>query len=87
MTTTTTATAANTRVVADVWEKDVWEFEAKSASSGFCRLFLHFLGKIVSENRKGGTASLCSRTRVKRNAVFGARLRVFLCIFFIKEGI
>ena len=31
------------RAVADVWEKDVWEFQAKSGSSGSCRLFLHFL--------------------------------------------
>ena len=35
------------RVVADVWEKDVWDFQAKSGSSGSCRLFLHFLGKIA----------------------------------------
>ena len=35
------------RVVADVWEKDVWEFQAKSGSSGSCLLFLHFLGKIA----------------------------------------
>ena len=27
------------RVVADVWEKDVWEFQAKSGSSGSCGLF------------------------------------------------
>ena len=33
------------REVADVWEKDVWEFQAKSGSSGSCGLFLHFLGK------------------------------------------
>ena len=30
------------RVVADVWEKDVWDFQAKSGSSGSCRLFLSF---------------------------------------------
>ena len=35
------------RVAADVWEKDVWEFQAKSGSSGSCRLLLHFLGKIA----------------------------------------
>ena len=29
------------RVDADEWEKDVWDFQAKSGS----RLFLHFLGK------------------------------------------
>ena len=28
------------RVVADVWEKDVWEFQDKSGSSGSCRPFL-----------------------------------------------
>ena len=32
-------------------------------------------------NQRGGTASLRSRPCVERNAVFGARLRVFLCIF------
>ena len=37
------------RVVADVWEKDVWQFQAKSGSSGSCRLFLHFLGKIAGQ--------------------------------------
>ena len=30
------------RVVADVWEKDVWDFQAKSGSSRSCRLFLGF---------------------------------------------
>ena len=36
------------RVVADVWEKDVWEFQAKSGSSGSCRFFfLYFLAKIA----------------------------------------
>ena len=39
------------------------------------------------QNGKGGTASLRSRTCFKRNAVFRARLRVFLCIFYIKKGI
>ena len=28
-------------VVADVWEKDVWDFHAESGSSGPCRPFLH----------------------------------------------
>ena len=36
---------ASFRVVADIWEKDVWDFQAKSGSSGSCRLFLHFLEK------------------------------------------
>ena len=31
------------RVVADVWEKDVWDFHAESGSSGPCHLFLDFL--------------------------------------------
>ena len=33
------------RVVADVWE-----FQAKSGSSGSCRVFLHFLGKITVQD-------------------------------------
>ena len=36
----------NAWVVADVWEKDVWDFQAKSGSSGSCPLCLHFLGKL-----------------------------------------
>ena len=42
-----TRVAADFRKVADVWKKDVWEFQAKSGSLGSCRLFLHFLGKIA----------------------------------------
>ena len=38
---------------ADVWEKDVWEFQPKSGSSGSCRLFLYFLGKIAEVNKRG----------------------------------
>ena len=34
-------------VVADVWEKDMWDFQAKSGSSGSCPLFLHFQRKIA----------------------------------------
>ena len=41
-----------TRKVADVWKKGVWEFQAKSGSSGSCRLFLHFLGKIKAKEKK-----------------------------------
>ena len=41
------------RKVADVWEKDVWEFQAKSGCSGSCRLFLHFLGKIAVQKLSG----------------------------------
>ena len=43
------------RKVADVWKKDVWEFQAKSGSSGSCRLFLHFLGKIAVRKMSGST--------------------------------
>ena len=43
------------RVVADVWEKDAWEFQAKSGSSGSCRLFLHCLGKIAVQEMSGKT--------------------------------
>ena len=40
-------------MVADVWKKDVWEFQAKSGSSSSCRLFLHFLGKIAVQEMSG----------------------------------
>ena len=40
----------------------------------------------IPNNRKGGTASLRSRTRVKWNVVFGARFKGLLCIFYIKMG-
>ena len=43
------------RKVADVWKKDVWEFQAKSGSSGSRRLFLHFLGKIAVRKMSGRT--------------------------------
>ena len=35
------------RVVVDVWEKDVWDFQGKSGSSGSFPLVLHFLGNIA----------------------------------------
>ena len=35
------------RVVADIWEKHVCDFQAKSGSSGSCSLFRHFVGKIA----------------------------------------
>ena len=38
---------------ADVWEKDVWEFQAKSGSSGSCCLFLYFRGKIAVQDISG----------------------------------
>ena len=40
-------------VFADVWEKDVGEFQAKSGSSGSGRLFLLFLGKIAVPEMSG----------------------------------
>ena len=43
------------QVVADVWETDVWEFQAMSGSSGSCRLFLHFLGKRAVQKISGKT--------------------------------
>ena len=43
------------RVVADVWENDIWEFQAKSGSSGSCCLFLHSLGKITVQEMSGKT--------------------------------
>ena len=36
---------AGDQVLADVWKKGVWDFQAKSGSSDSCRLFLHFQGK------------------------------------------
>ena len=36
-----------------VWEKDVWEFQAKSGRSGFCCLFLHFLKNCSSKKCLG----------------------------------
>ena len=42
-------------MVADVWKKDVWEFQARSGSSGSCSLFLHFLGKIAVQEMSGKT--------------------------------
>ena len=40
-------------MVADVWKKDVWEFQAKSGSSGSCCLLLHFLGKTAVQEMSG----------------------------------
>ena len=42
-----------TLMVADVWEQDVWDFQAKSGSSGSCCLFLHFLEKIAIQQMSG----------------------------------
>ena len=46
---------------------------------------LHFPTKIRN-NREGGTASLRSRTCVKRNAVFGARFRGLSLYSLYKKG-
>ena len=45
-----------------------------NSSERFCR-----------NNRKGGTASLRSRTCLKRNAVFGARFKGFFFVFSISK--
>ena len=37
------------------WSQDVWDFQAKSGSSGSCRLFLHFLRKIALQKMSGKT--------------------------------
>ena len=42
-------------MLADVWKKDVWDFQAKPASSGSCCLFLHFLGTIAVQKVSGRT--------------------------------
>ena len=63
------------RVVADVWEADVWEFQPKSGSSGSCCLFLQFLGKIVKidvrQNHHRCKREVCSA----QCRVVGLRLR------------
>ena len=52
---------AKNRVVADVWEKGVWDFQAKSGSSGSCRSFLHFLRKIAVQKVSGKRLEPSSR--------------------------
>ena len=44
------------------------------------------LGSKARNNRKGGTASLRSRTCVKRNAVFGARFKDLSLHFLYEKG-
>ena len=44
---------AHCKVAADVWEKDVWEIQAKSGSPGSCPLFLHFLGETPVQKMSG----------------------------------
>ena len=41
------------RAVADVWEKDVWDFQAKELR--FLPTFLQFLGKIAVQKMSGKT--------------------------------
>ena len=41
---------------------------------------------LIRKNRKGGTASLRSRTCVKRNAVFGARVKGLSLYFLYQRG-
>ena len=61
-------------MVADVWDKDVWEFQAKSGSSGSCGLFLHFLGKIAVQEMSGKTPGLSGLKNAKtQNAAFFER--------------
>ena len=43
-------------------------------------------GSSLRNNRKGGTASLRSRTCVKRNAVFGARFQGISLYFLYQKG-
>ena len=70
--------ACNFRVAVDVWEKDVWEFQAKSGSSGSCRLFLHFLGKIAVQEMSRGTpgSPRDPSSRHPRNFRFFSDLRI-----------
>ena len=41
------------RLVTHVWEKDVWDFQAKSGTSGSCPLFFYFLQKIAVHKSLG----------------------------------
>ena len=61
------------------WYQNEWGIKMAS--------FLSFENLKFWNKQKVGTASLRSRTRIKRNAVFGARFKGLLCIFFIKKGI
>ena len=47
-----------------------------------------YVGSVFStrNNQKGGTASLRSRTRLKRNAVFGARFKGLSLYFLYQKG-
>ena len=40
-------------MAANDWKKDIWDFQAKSGSSGSCRFFLHFLAKIAVQKMSG----------------------------------
>ena len=74
------------RVVADVWEKDIWDFQTKSESSGSCRLFLHFLGEIavqkIWENAWKSQTSFYIRDHLKERS----NLTVFYSVWdFCRE--
>ena len=60
-------TFSGIRVVADVWERDVWDFQAKSGSSGSCRLFINFLGKIAAQKKTSGKTPASPRHSSSRH--------------------
>ena len=69
------------QVATDVWEKDVWDFQAKSGSSGSCPLFPHFLGKIAVQKMSGKTPGSprqpsCRHPRLSEKAPQTATLEV-----------
>ena len=68
-------------MVADVWEKDVWDFHAKSGSSGSCPPFLHFLGKSGKASKSQTFFYQTSATsQEKASKINKNRLRVALQI-------
>ena len=38
-----------------LWEKDVWDFQARSGTISACPLILHFPGKIAVQRKSGNT--------------------------------
>ena len=40
------------QLIADLWEKGVWNFEAKSGTSASCPLFLRFVRQSTVRNRR-----------------------------------
>ena len=69
--------------VADVWEKDVWDFQAKFGSSGSCPLLLRFLGKIAVKK--------CLGTRLEVLDIFLPDIRdqprVCVCVSVSQESL